>query len=168
MDNTGEPQIEVTVTMYNINYGHNKEILEACKPLMEYSWFVEEIRKIKKNGNEIGIAVDLVLDSMSEDFVIRQFLLENRAEVKDVFLTEYNEQKTMAAFRDEGYKEGRVEGRAEGREEGRAEGREEGIEIGELRTLTGLVKKGRLTLAEAAEEAHMTEEEFMAKTMNLK
>jgi hypothetical protein len=107
MDNTGEPQIEVTVTMYNINYGHNKELLEACKPLMEYSWFVEEIRKIKKNGNEIGIAVDMALDSMPEDFVIRQFLLENRAEVKDVFLTEYNEQKTMAAFKDEGYEEGR-------------------------------------------------------------
>ena len=76
-----------------------------------------------------------------------------------MFLTEYNEQKTMAAFRDEGYKEGRVEGRAEGREEG--------IEIGELRTLTGLVKKGRLTLAEAAEEAHMTEEEFTAKITEL-
>ena len=163
MDNTGEPQIEVTVTMYNINYGHNKEILEACKPLMEYSWFVEEIRKIKKNGNEIGIAVDLVLDSMSEDFVIRQFLLENRAEVKDVFLTEYNEQKTMAAFRDEGYKEGRVEGRAEGREEGRAEGRAEG----KLETLLGLVKDGILTLTDATKRVNMTEEEFTAKITEL-
>ena len=159
MDNTEEPQIEVTVTMYNINYGHNKELLDACKPLMEYSWFVEEIRKIKKNGNEIGIAVDMALDSMPEDFVIRQFLLENRAEVKDVFLTEYNEQKTMAAFRDEGYEEGRAEGRAEGRTEG--------IEIGELRTLAGLVKDGILTLADASKRMNMTEEEFTAKTANI-
>jgi hypothetical protein len=155
MDNTEEPQIEVTVTMYNINYGHNKELLDACKPLMEYSWFVEEIRKIKKNGNEIGIAVDMALDSMPEDFVIRQFLLENRAEVKDVFLTEYNEQKTMAAFRDEGY------------EEGKAEGRTEGIEIGELRTLAGLVKDGILTLADASKRMNMTEEEFTAKAANI-
>jgi predicted transposase YdaD len=65
---------------------------------------------------EIGMAVDAALDQMPEDFAIRQFLLDNRAEVKDVFLTEYNEQKTMAAFRDEYIAEGRAEGRAEGEE----------------------------------------------------
>ena len=157
--NSADPQIEDTVTMYNINYGHNKELLEACKPLREYSWLIEEIRQNKKNGNEIETAVDMALDSMPEDFVIRQFLLDNRAEVKDVFLTEYNEQKTMAAFKDEGFEEGKAEGRAEGRAEGKVEGK--------LETLIGLVKKGILTLAQAADEAHMTEEEFTAKTANL-
>ena len=34
------PDIEVKVTMININYGHNKELLNACKPLDEYAWFV--------------------------------------------------------------------------------------------------------------------------------
>lgn len=101
-EKTDEPQIEVTVTMYNINYGHNKELLDACKPLNEYSWLVEEIRKNKRNKNEIGTAVDMALDSMPVDFAIRQFLLDNRAEVKDVFLTEYNEQKVMAGFVEEG------------------------------------------------------------------
>lgn len=123
--------------------------------MREYSWLVEEIRQNKKNGNGIETAVDMALDSMPEDFVIRQFLLDNRAEVKDVFLTEYNEQKTMAAFKDEGFEEGKAEGRAEGKVEGK------------LETLIGLVKKGILTLAQAADEAHMTEEEFTAKTANL-
>ncbi len=80
-----------------------------------------------------------------------------------MFLTEYNEQKTMAAFRDEGYKEGRVEGRAEGREEGRAEGRAEG----KLETLLGLVKDGILTLTDATKRVNMTEEEFTAKITEL-
>ncbi|MBR5760278.1 MAG: hypothetical protein IKX88_16960, partial [Thermoguttaceae bacterium] len=35
--------IEVTVTMININHGHNKELLEACKPLSAYSWFVNSV-----------------------------------------------------------------------------------------------------------------------------
>ena len=99
---SSDPQIEVTVTMLNVNYGHNKELMEACEPLKEYSWFVEEIRKNMDEEDEIGTAVDMALDSMPEEFVIRQFLLDNRAEVKDVLLTEYNEQKTMAAFMEEG------------------------------------------------------------------
>ena len=45
--------------------------------------------------------------------------------------------------------------------------REEGIEIGILKTLIGLVKKGLLTATQAAEEANMTIEEFEAKTAAL-
>ena len=44
----------------------------------------------------------------------------------------------------------------EGLEEGRAEGRVEGS----VKTLIALVKKGKLTISEAAEEAEMTEKEF--------
>ena len=72
-----------------------------------------------------------------------------------MLLTEYNEQKTMAAFRDEGFEDGF----GQGVEKGKAEGT--------LETLAGLVKKGRLTIAEAAEEDHMTEEEFTAKIANI-
>lgn len=38
-----EGDIEVKVTMLNINRGKNKDILEACKPLAEYSWFVDTL-----------------------------------------------------------------------------------------------------------------------------
>ena len=42
----------------------------------------------------------------------------------------------------------------------KAEGREEGISIGEMRMLVKQVKKGRVTVEEAAEDAEMTVEEF--------
>ena len=42
----------------------------------------------------------------------------------------------------------------------KAEGREEGINIGEMRMLVKLVRKGRVTIEEAAEDAGMTVEEF--------
>ena len=50
--------------------------------------------------------------------------------------------------------------KAEGREEGISIGREEGIGIGEMRMLIKQVKKGRVTIEEAAEDAEMTVEEF--------
>jgi predicted transposase YdaD len=128
--------------MLNVNYGHNKELMEVCKPLKEYSWFVEEIRQNHKMKMEIGMAVDAALDHMPEDFAIRQFLLDNRAEVKDVFLTEYNEQKTMAAFRDEYI--------AEGLEKGLVKGRVEGEESKANSIALTLLKRGKDTIEDIA------------------
>ena len=34
------PELELIVTMYNINFGQNKEILDACQTLKEYAWYV--------------------------------------------------------------------------------------------------------------------------------
>ena len=42
----------------------------------------------------------------------------------------------------------------------KAEGREEGISIGEMRMLVKQVRRGRVTIEEAAEDAGMTVEEF--------
>ena len=113
-----EPDIEVKVRMLNINYGKNIKLMEDCKPLAEYSWLVEQIRENKMAGVEIEEAVDQAIDDMPKDYVIRPFLVGNRAEVKDMCITEYNEAETMEMFREEGRIEGRMEGQIEGRIEG--------------------------------------------------
>lgn len=140
-----EPDIEVKVTMININYGHNKDLLNACKPLNEYSWFVDKIRNSKTNVFEESI--DTALAEMPDDFLIKPFLMANKAEVKHMCITEYDESRAFA------------EQREEGRAEGKAEGRAEGI----LELLSTLVKDGILTLVEAAKRADMTVTEFEAK-----
>lgn len=53
------------------------------------------------------------------------------------------------------------------REEGIKKVIEEGINIGELRATVKQYKKGRITLAEAAEDLKMTEEEFTEKINQL-
>ena len=62
------------------------------------------------------------------------------------------EYMTLEMHYQEKYEEGLEDGRVEGRVEGRAEG--------SVKTLIALVKKGKLTISEAAEEAEMTEKEF--------
>ena len=42
----GEGDIEVTVTMLNINYGKNQQLMDACSPLKEYAWLVETVRHL--------------------------------------------------------------------------------------------------------------------------
>lgn len=102
-----EPDIQVRVRMININYGKNKELMAACKPLADYAWFIAEIRK---NNQTMGIedAIDNALGKMPEDSVLKSFLIANKAEVKQMCITEYNEAETMEQFREEGRKEGEL------------------------------------------------------------
>ena len=39
------PELELCVTVYNINYAENKELLETCKVLKEYAQYVAIVRK---------------------------------------------------------------------------------------------------------------------------
>ena len=109
--NQADPDIEVRVRMININYGHNARMLKACKPLEEYSWFVAKIREYNhpdEAGKRPGIevAIGKAIDEMPEDFLIKEFIVANRAEVKDMCLTEYNEAEAMEMFKEEGREEG--------------------------------------------------------------
>ena len=97
----GEADIEVCVTMLNINYGKNKNLMEACKPLNEYAWLVETIRKYQKNFNNLDKAVDTAINEMPDDFITKKFLLSNKAEVKGMFLTEYNQERVLEQERRE-------------------------------------------------------------------
>ena len=103
---SGDGDIEVKVTMININYGKNKALMEACEPLKEYAWLVDAIRRHEKIYHDIEAAVDASLDEMSDDFIIKKFLLKNKAEVKGMFLTEYDQEKVLAYERLEGVEHG--------------------------------------------------------------
>ena len=105
----GDGDIEVRVTMLNINYGKNQKLMDACKPLKEYAWLVDAVRRHQAEKMDLDAAVDAAIDEMPEDFLLKSFLIENRAEVKDMFLTEYNEEKVLEKERQEAKKEGKKE-----------------------------------------------------------
>ncbi|MCR4745629.1 MAG: hypothetical protein K5894_10435, partial [Lachnospiraceae bacterium] len=116
-----ESDVEVRVRMINVNYGKNPELLEKCKPLGEYAWLVDRIRKIKSeqnSGNPIESIIDRAITEIPEGFVLRPFLMVHRSEVKGMLLTEYNEVETMQLFREDGRREGHQEGLKDGRKEG--------------------------------------------------
>ena len=104
----GEADIEVKVTMLNINYGKNRALMEACQPLREYAWLVDRVRKHQKKLRNFEAAVEAAIQEMPENFVIREFLITNRAEVRRMLLTEYDEEKVLAQERKEAAKEAEI------------------------------------------------------------
>ena len=103
-----EADIEVKVRMLNVNFGRNKAIMQACKPLEEYAWVINRIRETQKKYKEVVDAVDEVVESIPNDFVIRDLLIRNRAEVYGMLDTEYNEAEIRELFMEDGRREERV------------------------------------------------------------
>lgn len=58
-------------------------------------------------------SLDVAINEMPDDFVIKPFIILHRAEVKHMCITEYDEERTLAEMKEDGRKEGRAEGREE-------------------------------------------------------
>ena len=48
--------------MLNINFGRNKELMQGCRKLYEYSYLVQEIRRGTEDGLALEEAVDRAVD----------------------------------------------------------------------------------------------------------
>ncbi len=112
-DKNVSSDIELKVMMININYGHNKELLNACKPLKEYSFFVAKARENTEQTGSLEQAIDAAISELPDDSIIRPFLIANKAEVKRMFITEYDEERARAELQAESYDVGKAEGKAE-------------------------------------------------------
>ena len=133
-DDSGE--FEWTATMYNLNSGKNDILLEKCRTLSDYMVFVNKVKENRKNGLDKTVAVDKAVTDCIAGNILRNVLLKHRSEVASMVLTEFNEEVYKKGI----FEEGKEEGLAEGRAEGKAEG------------LFSLVRKGRISLEDAAEE----------------
>ena len=102
--------ISLDVTMLNINAGSNQELMDSCQPLREYADLVENIRNALLISNNIEAAIDYSLDSMPNGSLIRPFIIANKAEVKRMFITEYDEAATMEKFKKEYLAQGLSQG----------------------------------------------------------
>ena len=152
--------MEVCVKMINIRPQYGSDHLKNCKPLSEYSWFVEEVRR-NRETMDIEPAIDCAIKDMPEDYVIRPYMIAHQAEVKNMLFTEYDEKETMALFREEGREEGIKEGREEGREEGIKEGREEGSNL--LAKLIRVLTPGSRDYEDALNGTYETRQELFKK-----
>ena len=104
-----QPDLECRAVVLNINYGHNKKLMEACRNLYEYSRFVETIRGYLNTGMKLGAAMDQSIEDCIRSDILKEFLLKHRGEVKQVILTEYNQERHAKTLLEEGRKQGREE-----------------------------------------------------------
>ncbi len=153
--NTGAVGFEWTSICLNINYGHNNELLNKCKPLNDYSVLVHMTRVFSDKSESAKEAVEKAVSWCIENDVMSEYLKMHRAEVEEMVLSEYNEEKTLKNLQREAFEDGV--------ERGIEQGIERGMEQGRLQTRIDMIaqylkKGGTAEMAKTIFEA--TEEEL--------
>lgn len=115
------PELELLVKVWNINSGYNEELKEQCQTLKEYMQYVEKVRSYAESVT-IEEAVEKAVEECIRQNILKEFLLQNKAEVKKMSIYEYDEEAVRQLLREDAYEDGKAEGRAAGIIEGKIEG----------------------------------------------
>ena len=74
--------LECEAIMLNINFGKNRQIMEKCKRLEEYAFFVETVREYALVQKlELNEAIYQAMDECIEKGILSDILIQQRAEV---------------------------------------------------------------------------------------
>ncbi len=178
INRTDTPEIELAVTVYNINPDNNTQLLEKSKVLSGYMIFVNRVRenlehqrKIEQNTRflsseyneaehddtelmeDLEAAINEAIDHCIENHIMETFFRENRSEVTKSMVLDYTWERREELIRAEEYEDGRREGieigRAEGEKRGRIEGEKLGAEAMQKKLLQKLMETQKITEAEA-------------------
>jgi len=138
LKDTDKTQLELTVPVYNINHGHNPEMLKRCESLYGYSLFIDKIREYQNQGLTLEELITPVIEYCIKNNILKEYLKAHAAEVWNMLMTEYDRDIDIAVNR----KEAREEGLEEGIEKGREQGLEEGMEKEKLIIAKNLLSRG--------------------------
>ena len=118
---TTQPDIEVVAHMLNINYGHNKELMERCQKLKEYAQFIDIIRHYLRENKQWSNeqAISKAIDDCIKNNILRDILQKERLRVMASILSEFDEVGYKEMIRQEAYEDAYEEGHEAGLEEGR-------------------------------------------------
>lgn len=149
-----EPDLELKVTVYNINTDKGSELLNKSRSLMEYSIFVDRARKAlkgTKNEAEKRYALNRVIDECIADGILVKLLTVRREEIIMTSILNYDQ----AAHEQALY------------EDGREEGRNEGILLGIIKAVERMMKNKGISLENALDTLEITgkDREVIAKAV---
>lgn len=110
-------EFEWTATMLNINGGRNKDLMERCKDLQDYSTYVKIVEESKKKHADVKEAVCAAVDEAIRLNLLGGYFRKCREEAILDVLTEFDE----VSYKKVIYEDGVADGYEQGIEQGRAE-----------------------------------------------
>jgi hypothetical protein len=120
--------LELTARVYNINEGHNEDMVQKNERLRGYVVFIAKVREIETEESEgkgpgafskderkriMKTAITKAVHWCIENNVLRRFFEENGSEVINMLFDEWKLEDALVVEREEGREEGREERDAE-------------------------------------------------------
>lgn len=104
--------LECEAKLLNINYGHNKELMEKCRRLEEYAIFVEKVRMHMKNENITQKqSITLAMNECIKEGILVDILTKQRDEVFGVILSTFNKELYEKNLKQDAYEAGHEDGK---------------------------------------------------------
>ena len=107
------PSLECETLTLNINYGHNRALMEKCRRLEEYAIFVHTVRENLEKQMTLDQAVTEAVDTCIRSGVLKDILTEQKSEVIQMVLETFDQEKYEKAMHQEGYDDGYSDGKAD-------------------------------------------------------
>ena len=122
--------LELIVQVYNINQGHNPEILKKSIILDSYSVLTSKIWEYRNSKLTLEESLKLAIKYCVNNNVLKDFLRKHGSEVFSLLYGEYRLEDEIAVVkreaREDGFAEGRMAGHIQGHKEGHKEGQQKG------------------------------------------
>lgn len=137
LEKTDSPMLELKVRIININLPVNHPILERCRPLYEYSFFIQKIRDYIDSGKSRDEAIIQAMKDCEQEGIMAEFLREHGTEAVNMLYTEFNIDDALDVRFEEGMQKGQ--------QVGMKIGQEIGLEIGQeamLKLVNAMIADG--------------------------
>ena len=136
----GKNDLQLHLTVYNINEGRNQEIMEHCRTLQEYSLFVAKMRRQirRTKGPLTEKELGSLLKECVEEGILTDFLKTYGTEVISMLFTEMTEEEARDLAREDGYEYGYEEGLKDEKKRIVRNMKVKGIPINDIAEVTGL------------------------------
>lgn len=106
LEKTDQPMLELSVKVININFPSNHPILGKCRPLYEYSWFIQQIKVyLTQEYNRDEAIIKAMRDCIQMGYMT-EFLREHGTEAVNMLFTEFNMEDALEVRYEEGMTKG--------------------------------------------------------------
>ena len=115
LEKTEHPMLELEVKVININPSSGHRLLKECRPMYEYSWFIQQIKDYLADGWSRDDAITQAVQDCLENGIMTEFMREHGSEAVNMLYTQWNWDDAMEVEREEAYEDGVEAGRIEGK-----------------------------------------------------
>lgn len=110
LDKSKSPMLELTVKVININLPEGHALLAQCRPLYEYSWFIQRIKEYLASGMNRDDSITAAIKDCEREGIMVDFVRAHGTEAVNMLFTEFNMEDALEVRYEEGFEDGMEKG----------------------------------------------------------
>lgn len=110
LEKNNTPMLELLVKVMNINIPAGHAILKQCRPLYEYSWFIQKIKDYTRENPDRDMAIKLAIQDCIKAGIFADFVQEYGTEAINMLFTQFNLEDAKKVWYREAFEDGEEQG----------------------------------------------------------